>query len=126
LLNFITPADKIWIEFASVCPNETFMFHKKTRYTKPHRSRWILEAEMKTTQRVTLSIPKDILRKARILAVQKNTSLSGLLVQILTEIVSRQADYDQARLRSLSQLKSGFDLATQGKAIWKREELHEC
>ena len=41
---------------------------------------------MESTQNVTLSIPKDILRKAKILAVQKNTSLSGLLTQTLTEL----------------------------------------
>jgi hypothetical protein len=80
---------------------------------------------MDKTQNVTLALPKDILRKAKILAVQRNTSLSGLLTQTLVEIVSRQDEYDQARQRSLAVLKSGFDLGTQGKISWKREELHE-
>ena len=80
---------------------------------------------MEKTQNVTLSIPKDVLRKAKILAVQKNTSLSGLLTQTLTEIVSRQDNYDQARQRNLAILRKGFDLGTLGEASWKREELHE-
>jgi len=80
---------------------------------------------METTQNVTLSIPKSILRKAKILAIQKNTSLSGLLTQTLLELVSRQEAYDQARQRNLVLLKSGFDLGTQGKITWKREDLHE-
>lgn len=80
---------------------------------------------MQKTQNVTLSIPKDVLRKAKILAVQKNTSLSGLLTQTLTEIVSRQDNYDQARQRNLAILRKGFDMGTQGEASWKREELHE-
>ena len=77
------------------------------------------------TQNVTLSIPKDILRKAKILAVQKNTSLSGLLTQTLVEMVSRAEDYEQARQRSLEMMKRGFDMGLQGTIPWKREELHE-
>ena len=80
---------------------------------------------MKPTQNVTLAIPKDILRKAKIIAVQKNTSLSGLLTQTLVEIVSCEESYEQARQRSLELLKSGFDLGTKGNVTWKREELHE-
>jgi hypothetical protein len=80
---------------------------------------------METTQNVTLAIPKDILRKAKILAVQKNTSLSGLLTQTLTELVAHQEAYEQARQRNLTLLKNGFELGTQGQVTWKREELHE-
>jgi hypothetical protein len=80
---------------------------------------------MEVTQNVTLAIPKDILRKAKILAVQKNTSLSSLLTQTLVDMVSREESYQQARQRNLAMLKSGFDLGTQGQITWKREELHE-
>lgn len=80
---------------------------------------------MESTQNITLAIPKDVLRKAKILAVQKNTSLSGLLTQTLVEMVSREEGYDQARQRNLAVLKKGFDLGTQGNITWKREELHE-
>jgi hypothetical protein len=80
---------------------------------------------MDKIQNVTLSIPKDILRKAKILAVNKNTSLSGLLTQTLTDLVAHQEAYEQARQRNLTLLKSGFDLGTQGQISWKREELHE-
>jgi hypothetical protein len=80
---------------------------------------------MEITQNVTLAIPKDILRKAKILAVQKNTSLSGLLAQTLTDLVAHQEAYEQARQRNLRLLNNGFDLNTQGQISWKREELHE-
>jgi hypothetical protein len=80
---------------------------------------------MENTQNVTLAIPKDILRKAKILAVQKNTSLSGLLAQTLTDLVAHQEAYEQARQRNLRLLNNGFDLNTQGQISWKREELHE-
>ena len=80
---------------------------------------------MEITQNVTLAIPKDILRKAKILAVQKNTSLSGLLTQTLADLVAHQEEYEHARQHNLTLLKSGLDLGTQGKIPWNRDELHE-
>jgi hypothetical protein len=79
---------------------------------------------MEPTQNVTLSIPKTVLRKAKILAIQRNTSLSGLLTQTLVELVSDNENYEQARKRSLDLMKKGLDLGTQGKISWNREDLH--
>jgi hypothetical protein len=80
---------------------------------------------MDTTQNITLAIPKDILRKAKILAVQKNTSLSALLTQTLVDLVAHHEAYEQARQRNLAMLNSGFDMGSQGNIPWKREALHE-
>ena len=80
---------------------------------------------MDATQNVTLAIPKDILRKAKILAVQRNTSLSRLLTETLTELVAQAEGYEQAKLRSLELMKHGLILGTEGKVTWKREALHE-
>jgi hypothetical protein len=77
------------------------------------------------TQNVTLSVPKDILRKAKLLAVRQNTSLSGLLTQTLEELVARDEGYEEAKQRHLEMLEKGFNLGTQGKITWTREELHE-
>jgi predicted transcriptional regulator len=78
-----------------------------------------------TNQNVTLSIPKDILRKAKIIAVKRDTSLSALLTQALEEMVAHDDSYAEARSRHLSQLEKGFDLGTHGRITWKRDELHE-
>jgi hypothetical protein len=80
---------------------------------------------METIQNVTLAIPKDILRKAKILAIQKNTSLSALLTQTLADLVAHQEAYEQARQHNLQLLETGIDLGTQGEIRWKRGELHE-
>ena len=80
---------------------------------------------MEHTQNITLSIPKDILRKAKILAIQRNTSLSGLLAQTLTEMVADHEEYERARQRNLLFLKNGLNLGTHGNAGWTREDLHE-
>jgi hypothetical protein len=77
------------------------------------------------TQNVTLSIPKHILRKAKILAVRRNTSLSALLTRTLEDLVTEAGGYDQARQRHLALLENAPDLGTEGQISWSRHELHE-
>lgn len=80
---------------------------------------------MSERQNVTLSIPKDVLRKAKIEAVRRNTSLSGLLTQLVNDAVEQQDEYEIAMHRQLSWLRQGWNLGTDGRATWTREELHE-
>lgn len=76
-------------------------------------------------QNVTLSIPKDILKKARILAVEQETSLSALLTRTLSDIVDRHERYDTAQTTQVALLEKGFNLGTGGQITWERETLHE-
>ena len=76
-------------------------------------------------QNVTLVVPKDILRKAKILAIERDTSLSGLLTQALTEIVTRSDQYQAAKENHLDWLEKDIELGTKGKISWSREELHD-
>lgn len=48
-------------------------------------------------QNVTLSIPKDILKKAKILAIEQDSSLSGLLTRFLIEMVEQHEQYAQGK-----------------------------
>lgn len=75
-------------------------------------------------QNVTLSLPKEILRKAKILAIEQGSSLSGLMSRMLEELVSRQDAYCQAREHHLKVFEK-LDLGTDGQADWSREDLHE-
>ena len=76
-------------------------------------------------QNVTLSLPKDILQQAKIIAIQRNTSLSNLLTQALTDIVRQSEKYVQAQEHHLTVLKDGTDLGTYGEMNWSREDLYE-
>jgi hypothetical protein len=77
------------------------------------------------TQNVTLAIPKSTLRKAKLLAVQRQTSLSGLMTQLLNDLVSREDQYAAARERNLALLEQGLDLGTHGNITWRREDLYD-
>jgi hypothetical protein len=77
------------------------------------------------TQNITLAISKDVLAKARQLAVVRRTSLSALVTQMIVDIVDQDDSYRAARERQLAVLQNGFDLGSHGAASWRREELHE-
>jgi len=76
-------------------------------------------------QNITLSLPKDLLQKVKIIAVKKNTSLSGLLSDYLARITNEEEAYQTAQTRHRRLLKKGFDFGLGGKISWKREDLHE-
>ena len=61
-------------------------------------------------QNITLSLPKDIIQKAKIIAIKKNTSLSGLLRSYLTRIVKKDEAYQLAKVKHRKILQKGFNL----------------
>ena len=77
------------------------------------------------TQNITLALRKETLRKVKAIAAKKRTSVSGLLANVLEELVAQDEGYKVARRRHLRTLDVGHDLGTKGKRTWTREELHE-
>ncbi len=77
-----------------------------------------------TTQNVTLALPKELLREARLLAVARGTSLSALLTEHLRRALHDDAAYEAARRRIRRRLRQGFDLGS-GGALPPRGDLHE-
>jgi hypothetical protein len=84
-----------------------------------------VEQNTMETQNITLSLPKEILLRAKLLAVQRQTSVSGLLTQALTQIVEQEEQYAYARRRHLQLLDRAHDLGTGGALKTIRDELHE-
>jgi len=76
-------------------------------------------------QNGTLSLPKSLLKKAKIVAAQEEKSLSELIREILRGKVEQQTGYEKAKQRHLSLLKRGLNLGTQGRLGDTREELHD-
>jgi hypothetical protein len=74
-------------------------------------------------QNVTLSLRPEILRKARILAAQRATSISALLAEQIESLVGAEEAWESAERAALSFLDQGFHLGGQIPA--RREELHE-
>jgi hypothetical protein len=80
---------------------------------------------VKSTQNITLALPKDTLKRVRLIAVERGTSVSGLLAETLASLVEEEDSYEQAHRRYLALLETDFDLGTGGEITWSRESLHE-
>lgn len=80
---------------------------------------------MSETRNITLALPKALLKRVRLLAVERERSVSRLLAETLEDLVNGADAYEQARQRHLALLDQGFDLGTGGEIRWSRESLHE-
>ena len=74
-------------------------------------------------QNITLAIDKPLLKRARAIAAQRGTSVSGLLAQELGRLVDREATYVQAKTKALAHLENSFHL--DGTGVPNREALHD-
>ena len=74
-------------------------------------------------QNITLSLEKEIIKKGKILAAERETSISRMLGDLLGQIIASQDQYEAAKKSALQELRKGFHLG--GKTDWTREELYE-
>lgn len=73
-------------------------------------------------QNVTLSIEKEIIKKGRVVAARKDTSISKMLSELLNDLVENDDRYEAAKRSAFQFLQKGAHLG--GKITWKRENLY--
>lgn len=76
-------------------------------------------------QNITLSLPKVTLKKAKMLALKEEKSLSALIRESLEERIRKDTGYKKAMEREITLMEKGFKLGTGGRRPCSREELHE-
>lgn len=81
-----------------------------------------MSARNEEKQKVTLSLTRQIFKKAKILAAKRETSISGLLAQEIESLVAQEDAYESAERQALALLHRGFHM---GGAIASRDKLHE-
>jgi HSP90 family molecular chaperone len=74
-------------------------------------------------QNLTISLSRETLRKAKILAARRETSISGLLANQIEVLVGDEEAYQRAEQQALELLKHGFHLG--GVIRGTRDEWHE-
>jgi len=74
-------------------------------------------------QNITLSLDKDLIKKGRIIASKKESSLNRLLSDFLKQIIEEEDLYEQCKRKALNTLDKGYHLG--GKITYTREQLHE-
>ena len=71
---------------------------------------------------LTLKIGRDVLRKLRILAAEKDTSISSLVSDIINEKSTQSGRYEEAMRHSLTLMEVGIPF--EGPML-TREQMHE-
>lgn len=74
-------------------------------------------------QNVTISLSREVVRKAKILAARRDTSISGLLAQTIEYLVGGEDAYLRAEKQAVALLEQGFHMG--GTIRARRDELHE-
>jgi len=74
-------------------------------------------------QNVTISLPRETVRKAKILAARRETSISGLLAVQIEILVGEEEAYERAERQATALLDRGFHLG--GVIRSTRDQWHE-
>lgn len=80
---------------------------------------------MRHSQNITVALPRELLRRVRHLAVERETSVSRLLAETLEDLVKEEDAYHEARRFHQALLAEDLDLGTGGAITWDRDSLHE-
>lgn len=73
-------------------------------------------------QNLTVQLDAAVIRRARIVAAKRGTSVSALVARELDELVAADARYEEAWQRAI-ELMAGA--TARGGRTWERSELHE-
>ena len=73
-------------------------------------------------QNITLSLEKEIIKKGKVLAAQRDTSISKMLGELLKQLTDEESEYEAAKRKAFQDLKQGYRLG--GKITWSREDLY--
>jgi len=83
----------------------------------------VSSSKPKAKQNITISLDRETIQKAKIVAARRSTSISGLLARQIESLVGEEEAYERAQRKALALLDQGFDLG--GKRPVSRDELHE-
>ena len=74
-------------------------------------------------QNITISLSPEMIRKAKVLAARRSTSVSGLLAEQIESLIGDEEAYQQSERAALALLNKRFHLG--GVITANRDELHE-
>lgn len=73
-------------------------------------------------QNLTLSLEKDVIKKAKLLAAHHDTSVTALISGYIEKMATEDDVYQAAKVRALKAMKEGIPYASKRVS---RDELHE-
>lgn len=76
------------------------------------------------TKNITLSMPEELVRRAKVLAAQRDISVSSLVARLLEQLVGDVRDYDEVWELERQMMSDGIGLRV-GPITWSRDQLHD-
>ena len=80
---------------------------------------------MADIQNITLSLPRELLKRVKRVAADRDSSVSALVAEALARVADEDRRYFAARKQSLAALRAAGSLGTKGRRSWTRDDLHE-
>jgi len=76
------------------------------------------------SKNITLTMPAELVRRAKVLAAQRDMSVSALVARLLEQLVGEIDDYDD--VAELERRMMSGDAGLQiGPITWSRDDLHQ-
>jgi len=73
---------------------------------------------------ITMTIDDTVIKKVKKIAIEKNTTLTGLVRDYLNGVAKREDSRTEEIISQLSEIMNSADIEV-GEITWKRDELHE-
>lgn len=83
----------------------------------------VLYVVLMTKQNLTVSLPQQTIRKAKVLAARRGSSISSLLAEQIELLVGEDEAYERAQRQALALMDKGFHMGGVIRAT--RDEWHE-
>lgn len=74
------------------------------------------------SRNLTLTLPADLVRRAKVAAAQQDTSISALVATYLEQL-THDDGYDEAWRREAAVMSAGLDMRM-GEVTWGRDDVH--
>ncbi|ACY22170.1 hypothetical protein Gbro_2962 [Gordonia bronchialis DSM 43247] len=72
---------------------------------------------------ITLSLPEELVRKAKVIAAERDTSVSALVAELVEHLAGGSEDFDRAWAHEIDRMThSGMSV---GDVTWTRDQLHD-
>jgi hypothetical protein len=72
---------------------------------------------------LTLTLPVDLVRRARVIAAKRDTSLSAMISDYLRALTEQDDDYDGLWQRERRVMREGLSMQV-GEIVWSRDDTH--
>jgi hypothetical protein len=76
------------------------------------------------SRNITLSIPEELVRRVKVIAAERDTSVSALVSELLAQLGGSVNDFAEAWRAEEELMAAGIGLRV-GDVTWTRDELHE-